>query len=107
MKLKTNTKQVSKKINSFFSLRKFMVIVLLMIATNSFAQLVNENFEGGIFPPTGWTESNNTGYPWFLSTTASAYGIGTQSAVMDFYYVAPGDSETLNTPVFAASPAGS
>lgn len=106
MKLKTNTNQKSKKINSFFSLRKFIAIALLLIATNSFAQLVNENFEGGTFPPTGWTESNNTGLPWALSTSASAYGVGLQSIMMNFYYLYTG-SETINTPVFTAAPSGS
>ncbi|MDP2366328.1 MAG: hypothetical protein Q8M94_21450, partial [Ignavibacteria bacterium] len=57
---------------------------------------VVEDFESGVFPPTGWSR---TGTPviWFNDNTVSGYGVGTWSAVADFYSVAPPASNDLVT----------
>lgn len=59
-----------------------------------------EDFEEPIFPPCGWSTSSNTFYPWSQQVGASAYGIGNQSAKMDFWDVY-NNSEQLTSFVFA------
>src|ERR1017187_10522324 len=94
----------SKKKNSFFSqLCKFMLLLMMLWTSNSFGQLLSENFEGGF--PGGWTTTNNTGLPWFLTTNASGYGVGNNSVYIDFYNISSG-SEQLNTIQFTAATSG-
>lgn len=46
---------------------------------------VVEDFEGGVFPPTGWTRINpDTSYTW-EDTSASSYGVGVSSAFINNY----------------------
>src|SRR5665213_3367683 len=106
MKINYNQHLLKEK-NSFISLTiKFMFVVLLLWTTNSFSQvLLTEDFEGGTFPPSGWSHSTNTSYPWAQSTSASGYGIGNKSAWIDFYDLSSGN-ETLTTIAFSAAPSG-
>jgi len=94
----------SKKNNSFFSASwKFTLLIMMLWTSNSFGQLLSENFEGGF--PAGWTTTYNTGFPWTLVTNASGYGVGNNSVYIDFYDIVSG-SEQLNTIQFTAAPSG-
>jgi hypothetical protein len=95
--------QSKKNISFFPATWKFMLLILMLWTSNSFGQLLSENFEGGF--PVGWTTTNNTGLPWFLTTNASGYGVGNNSVYIDFYNMSSG-SEQLNTIQFAASTSG-
>ncbi|MEI6815183.1 MAG: T9SS type A sorting domain-containing protein [Bacteroidota bacterium] len=106
MDLQKHIKQDTKKKGSFFRMAwKFMVVAMLLFAGNSFGQAVSEDFEGAIYPPSGWTASNNTGVPWAAHANASGYGVGSSSTFIDFYDISAG-SEQLNTYAFAPSAAG-
>ena len=92
-----------KKNRSFYpSMWKFMFVILLLAATNSFGQLLSENFEGGSLP-SGWTSSSNTSFPWLFVNGTSGYGSGTHSARMDFYDISNGGNEQLTTKQFTAT----
>jgi len=59
-----------------------------------------EGFEEiATFPPPCWSESNNTGIPWSQYPFASAYGIGIQSAMMDFWDIGFGGEEQLTSTI--------
>src|ERR1017187_10775846 len=103
MKSNLNKNQTKKKRSFFPSMWKFMFVILFFAATNSFGQLLNQNFEGGF--PAGWTMTNNTGVPWSVVNNASAYGVGNNSAMLNFYNIHSG-AEQLNTIQFTPSSNG-
>src|ERR1039458_3538957 len=103
MKINLNENQTKKKRSFFPSIWKFMFVILFFAATSSFGQLLNENFEGGF--PAGRTTTNNSGYPWTVVTNASAYNIGSNSAMINFYNIQAG-AEQLNTILFTPSSNG-
>lgn len=58
------------------------------------AQVLNEGFESGC-PPTGWSISNPDNLTTFVATTA-AFNTGAQSAYLDVYDMAQGESGQLD-----------
>jgi len=60
-----------------------------------------QDFEGTVFPPAGWTNSGTA--MWTRSTDASGYGVGTASALADFYSISTGGQLNLISPVFTPS----
>jgi len=63
-----------------------------------------QDFESTTFPPAGWTNAGPN--MWSRSTDASGYGIGTASALADFYSISSGGQLNLITPTFLPSLAG-
>jgi hypothetical protein len=63
---------LSSKIKVFKNL-SFLVVLLLLLSGGTWGQtLINENFEGATFPPTGWVVTNaGTGNNWGRSTATS------------------------------------
>lgn len=71
----------------------YLVLFFLGIMTNSYAQL-SEDFESGVFPPTGWTiETTNATNTWEETAT----GINGSSAYVSYDFL---QDESLITPVF-------
>ncbi len=62
-----------------------------------------EQFTNSAFPPTGWTNSNSTYCYW---SSASGFGIGTGSAVYDYWNGPVGNTTDLITFTFPPSVAG-
>lgn len=64
--------------------------------------VVDENFEGTTYPPTGWTLVSTVGTTqyWTRQTTASGYGNGSASTRYAFYSSSSGNDQSLITPVF-------
>jgi len=71
--------------------------------TDNILTFLVQDFEGTTFPPAGWTNSGTA--VWSRSTSASGYGIGTASALADFYSITSG-SLNLITSTFSPSTAG-
>ncbi len=65
-----------------------------------------QDFEGGAFPPAGWTSEGSGSAFWTRTTDASGYGVGIGSALADFYGISAGLQFSLSTPVIPASVAG-
>ncbi|HBE73429.1 MAG TPA: hypothetical protein DDW31_04995 [candidate division Zixibacteria bacterium] len=57
--------------------------------------LLGEGFEGATFPPTGWSLSG-AALLWSRSTNCSGYGIGSASAMANFYNVSFGQQELIS-----------
>jgi len=68
-----------------------------------------QDFEGTVFPPTGWSLlaiSGTTSF-WSRVTTCSGFGIGTAAAKYNYYGSTPaGNTEAVVSPVFTPSVAG-
>ncbi|MGG7036410.1 MAG: T9SS type A sorting domain-containing protein [Flavobacterium sp.] len=85
-------------------MKKLLLLTLSLIGVNSFAQvaLPNENFDGSVFPPTGWTrEITNTTAPdktWNRPVMPVINGIS--SAGINYDEFNPQD-ESLISPVFS------
>ena len=88
-----------------------MLFLVTFLAGTSFAQLVNESFDGTTFPPTGWTQSSTSALTWArLTATAHPAGIAPHSGAglaQCNSWTVNGGTSTLFTPVvsFTASPA--
>ena len=65
-----------------------------------------QDFEGSAFPPAGWTSQGSGSAFWTRTTDASGYGVGTGSALADFYSISAGSQFSLITPVIPAAVAG-
>jgi hypothetical protein len=65
----------------------------------------SQDFEGGTFPPAGWTNVASGSYKWLLAG-ASGYGVGSLSAAAAFFSVPAGASLSLMTPLFTPAVAG-
>ncbi|HEU4718694.1 MAG TPA: T9SS type A sorting domain-containing protein [Bacteroidia bacterium] len=50
---------------------------------------VSEGFVSSTFPPANWTMENSSGL-WSRNTTYGGYGLSSQSAMADFYYISSG-----------------
>lgn len=74
--------------------------------TNTILTFLYQDFEGSIFPPTGWSLVGSGSAFWARTTDASGYGIGTGSALADFYGIGAGSQFSLITPVFPPAEAG-
>jgi hypothetical protein len=61
-----------------------------------------EQFEGGTFPPTGWSASGT----WWKHGTVSGFGIGNGSAYYNMWSAPVGADEHLITPTFPPTQAG-
>ncbi|MGD9781842.1 MAG: Calx-beta domain-containing protein [Kiritimatiellia bacterium] len=72
----------------------------ILMGASSFAQ--TEGFEGPVFPPAGWT---NAGTAIWSRHAVSAYGVGTNSVLANFYSVSSGTG-LLETATFEAPAAG-
>jgi hypothetical protein len=88
-----------------------MLLLVVFIAGSSFAQLVNESFDGATFPPTGWIKTSNT-MIWQRSTnTVHPSAGGTHSgaglAYANSWTASSGTTAALITPAvnFTAAPA--
>jgi len=57
---------------------------------------VTEGFVTTAFPPAGWTLENSNGI-WFRSTATGGYGLSTESAKADFYYVSVGEDKIISS----------
>ena len=62
---------------------------------------VVQDFENSIFPPAGWTLGGTAN--WIRSTDCSGYGLGTASAVADFYSISAGGTLDLVSFAFTAT----
>lgn len=72
--------------------------------TDNILTFLVQDFEGTTFPPAGWT---NTGTAmWSRSTDASGYGVGSASALADFYSISSGGQLNLITSTFTPSVSG-
>lgn len=77
-------------------MKKITFIIILFIGALSYGQYLTEGFEGGAFPPAGWTlNSTNTNYSFELSTTANT---GTGSAEVQYDPALIAQDETLISP---------
>ncbi|MEW6071342.1 MAG: choice-of-anchor J domain-containing protein [Planctomycetota bacterium] len=91
--------------------RSLIALLCLGLADAAAAQVLTEDFDGGVFPPPGWTVADNTGNgPWLLNTdygrTNYTGGSGACAAI-DGDLIGWGALDTeLITPSFAV-PAGS
>jgi len=94
-------------------MKKLLTILFLVsfFAGNSFAQLVNESFDGATFPPTGWVKSSTNTLTWAQSTnTVHPAGGGTHSgtglAFANSWSVSSGTASLITPAVdFTANPA--
>jgi hypothetical protein len=61
-------------------MKKVLSILVLMffITTNGFSQAINESFESGTFPPTGWTSTGD-----WTTLTSTAHDGTTSAYVSD------------------------
>ncbi len=81
-------------------LRNFAILSVLILSLQAKAQLLEENFESGNFPPAGWNVQSGWGsITWSDYWGVSGYGNGDYSAYYDGYYW-DGDVDSLITPVF-------
>ncbi len=64
-----------------------------------------QDFENPSFPPAGWTVQNTTGHDVSRTTYCSGYGVGTSSAIFDFYDYQFGYFDLI-TKTFTATTAG-
>lgn len=73
-----------------------LLVAMLFITSLSFGQYLTEDFEGGTFPPTGWTTSvTNPSFTWVSSTNANN---GTGSAEIQYDPALAQQNETLISP---------
>ncbi|MCG2611583.1 T9SS type A sorting domain-containing protein [Flavobacterium sp. SM15] len=87
-------------------MKKLLLISSLILSLNSSAQALSENFEGGTFPPTGWTiDTQVTSRPW-AKVSAQTLGLkttfliaGTESAFIN--YTAAYNEANLISPSFS------
>ncbi|HTY07855.1 MAG TPA: hypothetical protein VMF29_01695, partial [Candidatus Edwardsbacteria bacterium] len=87
--------------------RSFALLGIALLAfgtATAYAGNVVEGFEGTDFPPGGWSLSGSASL-WLRSTSCSGYGVGSASALADFYNVSSG-SQNLITLTFYPSVAG-
>lgn len=68
------------------------------------ASVLDEGFEGGVVPPTGWTETTTTSYNWEISTS---FHSGTNGAEVEYDPGLNAQDEELITPVIDLSSATS
>ncbi|KIX20268.1 hypothetical protein SY27_14145 [Flavobacterium sp. 316] len=89
-------------------MRKLLLLLMINYLSISNAQVLNEDFEGGVFPPTGWTTDNtNPSRPWGLTTTIfdgdanlqNTYNINGTSAAID--WIAANNDANLISPTFS------
>jgi hypothetical protein len=66
-----------------------LIIVILINFQGKSQYLINQDFESGTTLPVGWTISNSSTpvINWTVSSSSSAYGIGSNSALCNFYNV--------------------
>jgi len=87
-------------------MKKFYFLwVLLFLVTGSFAQVLNESFEGATFPPEGWSAaSDNKTYGWSQNDGTSHgpgnVAEGTQAAMANMYYMRKEETAFLESPAF-------
>jgi subtilisin-like proprotein convertase family protein len=80
---------------------QLLLILCLWLSSAKAQVLLYENFEGSVFPPTGWAITNNgSGNQWIQNTNASYASVGTKSMVYSFTSSAPA-SAWLFTPSIA------
>jgi subtilisin-like proprotein convertase family protein len=80
---------------------QLLLLLCLWLSTSKAQVLLYENFEGSVFPPTGWTITNNgSGNQWIQNTNASYASVGTKSMVYSFTSSAPA-SAWIFTPSIA------
>lgn len=84
---------------------KGMPITIVTPGFDNMLTFLLQDFEGSTFPPSGWTLQGSGSAMWTRSTDASGYGIGTASALADFYSITSG-SFSLTTPTFTPAVAG-
>lgn len=78
-----------------------ILLIGLLYVSVSKAQLIDEDFESGLFPPTGWSNPGGWGsVVWSNYWGVSGYGIGDYSAFYDGYYW-DGDVDSMITDVFS------
>lgn len=86
-----------------------LLLLLLAISLSYNAQILNENFEGATFPPTGWTVTSTASTrPWQstpLPVSVSPWFIiaGSKSAGVD--YLAQANTADLTSPSFSLATA--
>jgi Secretion system C-terminal sorting domain len=69
---------------------------------SSKASILSEGFEGGVVPPTGWTETTTTAYNWTVSTI---FNTGAAGAEVEYDPAPANQDEELISPVFDLSTA--
>ena len=72
------------------------------IKVGTVSNLLSEDFESGIFPPSGWNNTGNGSYLWEQSFY-SAFGNGDYSAFYNFYDCDGGSDDSLVSPVFTST----
>ncbi len=65
----------------------------------------SQDFENPSFPPAGWTVQNTTGHDVSRTTYCSGFGVGTSSAIIDFYDYLSGNFDLI-TNTFTATITG-
>ena len=89
----------------------FTSAIVLMILTfgitinpqNSYADFyINQDFDNSSFPPPGWQLANTTGYNLIRTSYCSGYGVGSASAIADFYDYNSGNFELITSTFPAA-----
>ena len=73
--------------------------------TNTAASYTFQDFESKDFPPAGWT-IESTGIVYWSRFLVSAYGVGTASALFDFFDASAGTTQSLVTSILPASVSG-
>ncbi len=78
----------------------FLILSLFFIQTLTISSqpTLCEQFSSPTFPPTGWTNSNATYCYW---SSYSGFGVGTGSAVYDYWNAPAGTTVNLTTMTFA------
>jgi hypothetical protein len=78
-----------------------ILIFCIMALQSANSQLLTEDFESGIFPPSGWSNPGGNGFIlWNNYSGISGFGTGNYSAFYDGYYW-DGDVDSMITPVFS------
>lgn len=85
-----------------------LTLVNILYLGNAFSSgtlYLDQDFDNPSFPPSGWELSNTSGYNFIRTTYASSNGLGTASAVADFYDYASGGFN-LTTPTLPPATSG-
>jgi hypothetical protein len=96
----------SKNLLSDLLLSVVIISIGFVFGTHTaFAGYLYQDFENPSFPPAGWTVLNTTGHDVSRTTYCSGYGVGTSSAIVDYYDYQSGYFDLI-TKTFVATTAG-
>jgi hypothetical protein len=82
-------------------MKRILLTIALCLTYNGYTQnTINENFEGTVFPPTGWViNSTVAARPWTTAASGDFFIAGTKSAFIN--WIAQANDANLISPTFS------